>query len=105
MRGDVYRLRAPRDPRGHEQAEARFAVVVQSDDVPLSTWIVAPTSPGRREASFRPEIEIDGTKTRVLVEQLTVVDPQTRLGEFAGRVDSSELRTVDAALLALLALD
>ena len=105
MRGDLYRLKAPRDARGHEQAGARYAVVVQSDDLPLSTWIVAPTSTGRRAASFRPEIEIDGIKTRVMVEQLTVVDPQVRLGEFAGRLDSSEMRAVEDALVAVLALD
>lgn len=105
MRGDLYRLKAPKAARGHEQAGARYAVVVQSDDLPLSTWIVAPTSTGRREASFRPEIEIDGTRTRVMVEQLTVVDPQVRLGEFAGRLDAAEMRAVDAALLAVLSLD
>lgn len=79
--------------------------MVQSDDLPLSTWIIAPTSTGRRQASFRPEIEIDGTTTRVMVEQLTVVDPQARLGDFAGRLDDTEMRAVDAALLAVLALD
>lgn len=105
MRGDLYRLRAPRDVKGHEQAGTRYAVVVQSDDLPLSTWLVAPTSSGRREASFRPEIDINGTKTRVMVEQLSVVDPETRLGEFAGRLDSSELQAVDDALLAVLGLD
>lgn len=105
MRGDLYRLKAPKDVRGHEQAGERFAVVVQSDDLPLSTWIVVPTSTGRRGASFRPEIEIGGTRTRVMVEQLTVVDPQTRLGEFAGRLDATEMRAVDSALLAVLALD
>lgn len=105
MRGDLYRLKAPRNARGHEQAGSRYAVVVQSDDLPLSTWIIAPTSTGRREASFRPEIEIDGTKTRVMVEQLTVVDPEIRLGAFAGRLTSSEMRAVDAALQAVLALD
>ncbi len=105
VRGDLYRLKAPQGPRGHEQAGARFVVVVQSDDLPLSTWIVAPTSTGRREASFRPEIQVNGVKTRVLVEQLTVVDPQVRLGEFAGRLDGAEMRAVDAALLAVLALD
>jgi len=73
-------------------------VTVQSDDLPLSTWIVAPSSTGRREATFRPEIEIDGVKTRVVVEQLTIVDPETRLGDFAGRLDAAELRAVDAAL-------
>ena len=105
MRGDLYRLKAPKDPRGHEQTGVRFAVVLQSDDLPLSTWIVAPTSTGRREASFRPEVEINGTKTRVLVEQLTAVDPEIRLGEFAGRLNGSEMRAIDAALQNLLALD
>ena len=62
MRGDLYRLKAARDAVGHEQAGPRYAVVLQSDDLPLSTWVVAPTSTGRRAASFRPEIEIDGVK-------------------------------------------
>jgi mRNA interferase MazF len=105
VRGDLYRLKAPKDAQGHEQAGSRYAVVVQSDDLPLSTWIIAPTSTGRREASFRPEIEIDGTKARVLVEQLTVIDPQARLGDYAGKLDSSAMQAVDFALRAVLALD
>lgn len=88
VRGDLYRLRAPKDVRGHEQAGTRFAVVVQSDDLPLSTWVVAPTSTGRREATFRPE-----------------VDPETRLGQFAGRLGAAELRAVNAALMTVLGLD
>ncbi|HEU0191217.1 MAG TPA: type II toxin-antitoxin system PemK/MazF family toxin [Mycobacterium sp.] len=105
MRGDLYRLKAPRNVRGHEQAGGRYAVVVQSDDLPLSTWVIAPTSTGRRAASFRPEIEINGTKTRVMVEQLTVIDPQARLGEYAGRLARAEMAAVDNALLAVLGLD
>ena len=105
MRGDLYRLKASKGARGHEQAGDRFAVVLQSDDLPLSTWIVAPTSTGRRAASFRPEIDLDGTATRVLVEQLTVVDPQARLGEFAGRLSATEMQAVDDALQLVLALD
>lgn len=105
MRGDLYRLRAPRDARGHEQAGSRYVVVVQSDDLPLSTWLIAPTSTGRRAASFRPEIEVDGITTRVMVEQVTVIDPQARLGEFAGRLSAGELAAVDSALRAVLALD
>jgi mRNA interferase MazF len=105
VRGDLYRLKAPKDVRGREQARARYAVVVQSDDLPLSTWVIAPTSTGRRAASFRPEIEISGTKTRVMVEQLTVIDPEHRLGEFVGRLDTVEMQAVDAALRDVLALD
>lgn len=105
MRGDLYTLKAPKNVRGHEQAGPRYAVVLQSDDLPLSTWLIAPTSTGRRAASFRPEIEINGTKARVIVEQLTVIDPQARLGEFAGRLDSDEMRAVDVALQTVLGLD
>ena len=105
VRGDIYRLKAPKNSRGHEQAGQRFAVVLQSDDLPLSTWVVAPTSTGRRGASFRPEIEIRGARTRVLVEQVTAIDPEVRLGEFVGRLSPEELSDVDQALRAVLALD
>ncbi len=102
MRGEVHRLNAPHDSRGHEQAGARFAVVVQSADLPLSTWLVAPTSTSARPATFRPEVEIAGRPTLVLAEQTAAVDP-TRLGESAGHLTFEELRRVDAALR--LALD
>lgn len=105
VRGDLYHLKAPKDARGHEQIGARYAVVIQSDDLPLSTWVIAPTSTGRRAASFRPEIDILGTTTRVIVEQLTVVDPQTRLGDYAGRLSSADMQAVDSALRVVLALD
>jgi mRNA interferase MazF len=103
VRGEVYRLRAPREARGHEQAGSRYAVVVQSDELPLSTWLVAPTSTSARAASFRPEIEIAGRMTRVLPEQTAAVDP-ARLGEHAGSLTFEELRRVDAALRLVLNL-
>ena len=103
MRGEVYRLRAPRDVRGREQAGPRYAVVVQSDDLPLSTWLVAPTSTSARPASFRPEVQIAGRTTRVLVEQTSAVDP-SRLGDHAGRLTFTQMRQVEAALRLVLAL-
>jgi mRNA interferase MazF len=103
VRGEIFRLRSPRDARGHEQRYPRYAVVVQSDHLPLSTWLVAPTSRSARAASFRPEIEIAGTVTRVLVEQTAAVDP-TRLGESVGRLAFAELRLVQAALRLVLEL-
>ena len=103
MRGEVYRLRAPRDARGHEQRNPRYAIVVQSDQFPLSTWLVAPTSTSARPASFRPEVEINGRTTRVLVEQTTAVDPG-RLGDSLSHLTFDELRHVDAALRLVLDL-
>jgi mRNA interferase MazF len=104
VRGEVFRLPAPRAARGHEQRRARYAVVVQADEfLGLSTTLIAPTSTSARAASFRPAVELDGVATLVLVEQTTVVDPQ-RLGASAGRLDASELRAVDEALALLLGL-
>jgi mRNA interferase MazF len=97
VRGEVFRVRAPRESRSHEQSGARYAVVVQSDDLPLSTVLVAPTSTAARPASFRPEVEIAGHATRVLAEQTAAVDP-SRLGESVGRLNFTELRQLDAAL-------
>ncbi|HET8615838.1 MAG TPA: type II toxin-antitoxin system PemK/MazF family toxin [Actinomycetales bacterium] len=52
-----------------------------------------------------PELEISGVKTRLMAEQLTVVDPETRLGGFAGRLSRSELDALDDALEVVLGLD
>lgn len=104
MRGDVFRLSAPRGARGHEQTGRRYAVVVQADELAiLSTWLVAPTSTSARPATFRPEIEIYGRRTRVLAEQASAVDPN-RLGEHVGHLQFDELHAVDAALRLVMSL-
>ncbi|MGV0606765.1 type II toxin-antitoxin system PemK/MazF family toxin [Mycolicibacterium sp. XJ1904] len=103
MRGEVFRLHAARGSRGHEQSGSRYAVVVQSDHVPLSTWLVAPTSTSARAASFRPEVEIDGVNTRVLAEQTAAVDPG-RLGKSVGFLSFDEMRRINAALRVVLDL-
>lgn len=103
MRGEVFQLHAPRSSRGHEQSGSRFAVVVQSDLLPLSTWLVTPTSTSARAASFRPEVEIAGQLTRVLAEQTAAVDPG-RLGKSVGYLSLEEMRRVDAALRVVLDL-
>jgi mRNA interferase MazF len=77
--------------------------VVQSDQLPLSTWLVAPTSISARAATFRPEVEVAGNPTRVLVEQTAAIDP-SRLGDSAGHLSFTELRLVDAALRLVLDL-
>lgn len=79
-------------------------MVVQADEfMALSTTLVSPTSASARSATFRPVISLNGTETRVLVEQTTVVDAQ-RLGRSAGRLDAGELRAVDEALALVLGL-
>jgi mRNA interferase MazF len=101
-RGDVYRVRLP-PRRGHEQHGPRYAVLVQADELlGLSTVLVAPTSRSVRAASFRPEVDIAGQRTRVMVEQLRALD--VRRLDFEGHLSASEMRGVDEALSLVLAL-
>lgn len=104
VRGDIVELRAPKRPRGHEQAGARFAVVLQSDDLVLSTLLIAPTSRSARGRIFRPTIVIGGERTQVLVEQTAAVAPE-RLGKFVGTVSRDELEHIDAAVRLVFQLD
>jgi mRNA interferase MazF len=103
IRGEVYRVRLPAR-RGREQAGPRYGVIVQADQLlGLSTAIVAPTSRGAAPATFRPEVQLAGERTRVLVEQLRAVDIE-RLGELAGCLSAQEQRAIDDALALVLDL-
>ena len=102
-RGDVFRLRLGRR-NGHEQSAVRYGVIVQSDALMrLSTVLIAPTSTAARAASFRPEIDLDGVATRVLIEQTGAIDV-TRLGDYHGHLTPEEQWGVDLALETVLDL-
>lgn len=103
LRGDIYRFNLPKGV-GHEQHGDRYGVIVQADELlPRSVVIVAPTSRSARAASFRPEVDVEGASTRVLVEQVSAVDAR-RLGELAGHLAPEEMWGVDEALATVLDL-
>jgi mRNA interferase MazF len=103
LRGDVYEFRPP-SGRGHEQRGRRFGVVVQANELlPRSVVLVAPTSLTARSASFRPEVEVLGETTRVLVEQVGAVDVG-RLGDLVGHVSPEQQWGIDEALTTVLGL-
>jgi mRNA interferase MazF len=78
--------------------------VVQANELlPRSVVLVAPTSLSARSASFRPEVEVLGETTRVLVEQVGAVDVG-RLGDLIGRVTPEQQWGIDEALLTVLGL-
>lgn len=85
------------------QRGGRFAVAVQSDLLPLATLLVASTSTSARPTDFRPAVEVDGTTTLVLIEQIVAVDPR-RLGERVGRLSATEQASVDQAIQAVFGL-
>jgi mRNA interferase MazF len=104
VRGDIVRLRAPRDAVGHEQQGSRYGVIVQSDDVGLSTTIVAPTSTSAHGYSFRPEITVRGIRTRVMVDQLRAVDNGKAFGDYVGHVSPHEMADIIRAMRDVLEL-
>ena len=104
QRGDVYRFKVPKGV-GHEQRGERYGVVVQSDVMlPRSVVVIAPTSRSAKPGSFRPEVEVAGGSTRVLVEQLGAVNVQ-RLGRCVGSLTAEEMWSIDDALVVVLGLD
>ena len=105
LRGDVYEFR-PRPPRGtgYEQQGKRYGVIVQANELlPRSVVLVAPTSLSAKAASFRPEIDLLGAATLVLVEQVGAVDAG-RLGNLVGHVTPEQQWGIDEALITVLGL-
>ena len=103
LRGDIHAFRLPRGT-GHEQQGRSYGVIVQANELlPRSVVLVAPTSRSARPASFRPEIEVHGETTRVLVEQVGAVDAG-RLGDLVGRVNPEQQWGLDEALMTVLGL-
>ncbi len=103
LRGDIHELRMPRG-QGLGQRGRRFGVVVQANEfLPRSVVLVAPTSRSAKPASFRPEIDLLGENTRILVEQVGAVDAGG-LGDLVGRVTPQQQWGIDEALLTVLGL-
>ncbi len=102
VRGDVHLLHLPRRA-GHVQHGRRYGVVVQTDDLALSTVVICPTSRSARPATFHPEISVGEQLTRVLCEMVGAVDSRA-LGEHSGHLTVEELQSLDDALLLTLDL-
>lgn len=77
---------------------------MQSDDLLLSTVLVAPASRSAPPRVFRPTITVGNEQTQVLIEQTTAVSPE-RLGGVVGRVRGDEMDEIDNALRLALQLD
>jgi mRNA interferase MazF len=106
MRGEVYRLRGPRETRGHEQSGERYAVVVLATRYSyLSQWLVVPTSTRAQPAGFRPRIRVGGTATLALCDALVAIDPDARLADQVDYLGSGAMDEIDEALVLLLDLD
>lgn len=103
FRGAIYEIKAISGRQGHEQQGKRCAVIIQSDQFATSIVTVALTSTSAHPAIYRPEIDMDGTKTRILTDQILSID-SGRLGRFVGSLDRAEVAELDQALMLKLGL-
>lgn len=103
FRGAIYEISALPGARGREQQGPRLAIIIQSDAFASSTVTIAMTSTSAGSAIYRPEIDVDGVRTRILSDQIFSMDPN-RLGAFRGSLDAEELGALDRALLLKLGL-
>lgn len=104
MRGEVYRLKPRPGARGHEQTGSRYGVVVQSDALRLSTWLMAPTSTKARATSYRPVLNVLETRTVVMTDQIASVGPAGFV-EPVAHLSFQEMQEIDEALRLVLGLD
>lgn len=97
IRGAVYRIDLGR-PRGHEQGGKRLGLVVSPSDSPLSVVTVVPASTSAGQSIHRPELEIAGRRTRLLVDQIRSIDIDYVVGDPLDYLTRDNLAEVDVAI-------
>ncbi|MER5443517.1 type II toxin-antitoxin system PemK/MazF family toxin [Streptomyces sp. NPDC002790] len=104
IRGAVYRVDLGDAKRGHELRGRRFGLVLSPSSLPWSVATVIPTSTSAQPSIFRPELEIGGTLTRLLVDQIRTVDTQFLYGDPVHYLDRDEMAEVEHAVSRYLGL-
>ena len=97
IRGAVYRIDLGRR-RGHEQGGKRLGLVVSPSDSPLSVAVVVPTSASARPSVHRPQLEVAGRPTRMLVDQVRSIDVDYVVGDPVDYLTRDQLAEVELAL-------
>lgn len=72
--------------------------------MPWSVATIVPTSTTAQPAVFRPEIEVAGTRTRFLVDQIRTVDVRYIQGDPVDYLERDEMAAVEHAVIHYLGL-
>lgn len=97
IRGAVYRIDLGR-ARGHEQRGRRLGLVVSPSGSPLSVVTVIPTSTSAQPAIHRPELQIAGRATRMLIDQIRSIDTNYLIGDPVDYLSRDQMAVLDLAL-------
>jgi mRNA interferase MazF len=91
-------------PRGHEQGGRRYALVLSPSGMDWSVATIVPTSTAARPAVFRPEVEVAGRPTRLLVDQIRTVDVSYLSGDPVDYLEQEQMARVEHAIAHYLGL-
>ncbi|MFT3887075.1 MAG: type II toxin-antitoxin system PemK/MazF family toxin [Arachnia sp.] len=97
IRGAVYRIDLGQ-ARGHEQRGRRLGLALSPSESPLSVVTVVPTSTSARPAIHRPELEIAGRPTVMLVDQIRSIDINDLVGDPIDYLTRDQLAEVEQAV-------
>jgi mRNA interferase MazF len=97
IRGAVYRVDLG-PARGQEQRGKCLGLVVSPSQSPLSVATVVPSSTSAGPAIHRPELEIAGRTTRLLVDQIRSIDIDYIHGDPVDCLTRDQLAQVDFAI-------
>ncbi|WP_274646433.1 type II toxin-antitoxin system PemK/MazF family toxin [Microbacterium sp. C7(2022)] len=97
IRGAVYRIDLGKT-RGHEQGGKRLGLVVSPSNSPLSVATVIPSSTSEGHSIHRPEVEIAGRRTLLLVDQIRSIDVDYIVGDPVDYLTRDQLAEVDLAM-------
>lgn len=103
IRGAVYKVDFGTHDQGRVQRGKRRAIVISSAPGSWSVATVIPTSTRAQEAIFRPLIEVEGQKTRALIDQIRTIDVRD-IGEMVAFLNPDEMEEIEDALMRFLRL-
>ena len=97
IRGAVYRIDLGR-PRNHEQGGKRLGLVLSPSDSPMSVVTVVPTCTSAGPSVHRPQLEVAGRLTRILIDQIRSIDVDYVVGDPVDYLAREQLDEVELAL-------
>ena len=104
IRGAVYRVDLGDAKRGHEQRGRRLGLVLSPSAMSWTVATIVPTSTSAHPAVFRPELEINGERTRFLADQIRSIDTNFVHGDPVAYLDHDDLAEVENAVARYLGL-
>ncbi|MGW0362064.1 type II toxin-antitoxin system PemK/MazF family toxin [Streptomyces sp. NPDC002990] len=104
IRGAVYRVDFGDAKRGHEQRGKRYGLVLSPSSMRWNVATVIPASTSAQQAAFRPQLELAGVLTRLLVDQIRTVDVSYIHGDPVHFLHHFEMAEVEHAVTLYLGL-